>query len=265
MSTTPSSAKRSARLGEILQILGNHGLVSHHDLAQRLGTSEATIRRDVASLAADGLVIRTHGGARLAGSGEELPFHLRDTCNHVAKQRIAATAASLIPAGQHAIGMTGGTTTAEVLRALHHRDDLTIITNSLSIGLEAAEQGQSRVLIAGGVLRRNSLELVGQLAESILKVVRIETAFIGVDGISADGGLTTHDEIEARTNHALIERSERVVVVADASKIGTLTDARMAAITDVAVLVTDATAPADELQRIRATGVDVRVVPVSAA
>ena len=147
-----------------------------------------------------------------------------------------------------------------MLRALHHRSDLTIITNSISIGLEAAEQGQARILIAGGVLRPSSLELVGSLAESTMKLVNVGTAVVGVDGVSASGGLTTHDEIEARTNYAMIERAERVVVVVDSTKVGHVTLAKMADITEIHALVTDAGAPEDELQRIRDAGVEVYVV-----
>lgn len=168
--------------------------------------------------------------------------------------------ASLIPQGKHAIGLTGGTTTAEVLRALRHSDNLTILTNSLSIGLEAAEQGQGRVLIAGGVLRPSSLELVGSLAESTFNHVNIGTAVVGADGLSADGGLTTHDEIEARTNAAMIARAQRVIAACDSSKIGATTLAKMIDLGDLDILVTDSDIAPDQLAAIRATGVDVQIV-----
>ena len=195
------SHKRSDRMLAMLALLQENGQMSLSSLATELGTSEATIRRDVAVLASQGLLDRTHGGARPIQGSRELPVRLRDGRNQAAKSRIAAAAAKLVPEGKHAIGLSGGTTAAEVLRALHHRTDLTIITNSLSIGLEAAEQGQGRVLIAGGVLRSNSLELVGSLAEATLRLVNVGTALVGVDGLSSSGGLTTHDDIEARTNH----------------------------------------------------------------
>jgi len=223
----------------MLALLQENGQMSLSSLATELGTSEATIRRDVAVLASQGLLDRTHGGARPIQGSRELPVRLRDGRNQAAKSRIAAAAAKLVPEGKHAIGLSGGTTAAEVLRALHHRTDLTIITNSLSIGLEAAEQGQGRVLIAGGVLRSNSLELVGSLAEATLRLVNVGTALVGVDGLSSSGGLTTHDDIEARTNHTMIERAQRVIAVADASKIGHVTLAKMADLSEIDILVTD--------------------------
>ena len=258
------SHKRSDRMLAMLALLQENGQMSLSSLATELGTSEATIRRDVAVLASQGLLDRTHGGARPVQGSRELPVRLRDGRNQAAKSRIAAAAAKLVPEGKHAIGLSGGTTAAEVLRALHHRTDLTIITNSLSIGLEAAEQGQGRVLIAGGVLRSNSLELVGSLAEATLRLVNVGTALVGADGLSSSGGLTTHDDIEARTNHTMIERAQRVIAVADASKIGHVTLAKMADLSEIDVLVTDSNAPEDELARIRDLGVEVVIVPVPA-
>lgn len=240
MNTTGApSRKRSDRMVALLALLSERGHVSLSTLATELGTSAATIRRDVALLAEQGLIQRTHGGARPARNTRELPMRFRGSHHHEAKHRIAQVVASMIPEGRHAISLSGGTTTAEVLRALQDRDDLTIITNSLSIGLEAAELGQARVLIVGGVLRSSSLELVGSLAESTMKLVNVGTAIIGVDGISAEGGLTTHDETEARTNYLMIERAQRVIVVTDSSKVGNITLARMAECSEVQALVTD--------------------------
>lgn len=260
-SATPST-RRSDRMVALLASLSGRGEVQLSDLASELGASAATIRRDVAALAEQGLLVRTHGGARSAGPGSELPVRLRDGRHRRAKQAIAHEAVQAIPTGKQAIALTGGTTTAEVLRALHHRRDLTIITNSVGIALEAANQGQSRVLIAGGVLRPNSLELVGSLTESTFNQINVGTAIVGCDGISVEGGLTTHDDVEARTNHTMVDRAQCVIAVADGSKIGRVTLAKLADLTSIDILVTDASADPDELQRIRRAGVSVRVVPV---
>lgn len=257
------SHKRSERMVSVLALLEDRGEMALSELAEMLKVSEATIRRDVALLDTQGLLERTHGGARPTRGSHELPVQLRDGRNHEAKARIGKAAVEMIPAGRHAIALTGGTTTAELLRCLHDRDDLTIITNSLSIGHRAAEMGQSRVLLAGGVLRSNSLELVGHLAEATLRLVNIGTAFVGVDGISAESGLTTHDEIEARTNHAMIERAQRVIVVVDSSKFGRITLAKMADINEVDVIVTDSRAPKEQLKTLEAAGPKVVVVDLS--
>lgn len=247
----------------ILAAVAEQGHLQLSELSAMLGVSPATIRRDVAALAEQGLLARTHGGARSLGHPSELPVSLRDGRHREAKQAIAEVVAGLLPTGRHAISLTGGTTTTEVLRALRGRHDLTIITNSVGLALEAAGQGQSRVLIAGGILRPNSLELVGSLAEATFRQVNVGTAIVGADGISVAGGLTTHDETEAHTNHTMVERAQRVVAVADGSKVGRVTLAKLADLSEVDVLVTDAGADPGEVARIRAAGVDVRVVPTS--
>lgn len=259
-SETATSSRRSDRMVALLAILRDRDEVQLRELADLLGASAATIRRDVATLADQGLLIRTHGGARSAGVGAELPVNLRDGRHRRAKEAIARAAVSELPVGKHAIALTGGTTTAEVLRALHHRRDLTIITNSVGIALEAANQGQQRVLIAGGILRPSSLELVGSLAEATFKQINVGTAIVGCDGLSIEGGLTTHDDVEAATNHTMIERAPHIIAVADGSKIGRVTLARLAEVRDIDLLVTDDTADPVEIEAIKAQGVHVKMV-----
>ncbi len=256
-----SSPRRSRRLVRLLTMLRDNGHTSLSQLAADLGASQATIRRDVAELAAQGLIIRTHGGAMARDDRQELPLELRDSRNHLAKSAIGEAIAREIPAGKHSIGLTGGSTTAQVLAALAHRDDLTIITNSVSVGLAAVQQDQSRVLIAGGVLRPNSLEMVGSLTESTLKVVNVQTAIVGADGVSVVGGVTTHDDVEARTNHTLVQHAERVIVVADASKIGRITSAKLADLGEVDLVVTNHNASPKEVAALQDAGVTIRLVP----
>ncbi len=265
MNLSPQSAapstKRSERMVELLARLNSQGELALSDLAKGLKASEATIRRDVAVLSEQGLLIRTHGGARPISGLTELPFSLRDGRNRAAKQMIAKYAAGLVTPGRHAMALTGGTTTTEVLRALEPRRDLTIITNSITIALEAAQQGQTRVLIAGGVLRTSSMELVGSLTETTFKQVNVATAFVGTDGISAAGGITTHDDVEARTNHTMIEQAQRVIVVADSTKIGRKTFSKLADLSEVDMLITDDGADRTELAAIERAGVEIVLVP----
>ena len=102
-----------------------------------------------------------------------------------------------------------------------------------------------------------SLELVGDLAESTFNAINVGTAILGADGISATSGVTTHDETEARTNRAMVAKAQRTVVVADGSKIGGVALAQMADIEQVEMLITDSSADPDELERLRAAGVQV--------
>jgi DeoR family transcriptional regulator of aga operon len=149
-------------------------------------------------------------------------------------------------------------------RALSNHRDLTIITNSLTIAGLVTTYPQLKVIMTGGSLRSQSLELVGILAENTFNAINVGTAILGTDGITASGGVTTHDDTEARTNHAMVTHAQRTVVVADGSKIGRLAMAKVTDIDQVDALVTDDTADPDALAEIEQAGVTVHVVSASA-
>ena len=193
-------------LGHPRPALG-HGSVDVADLAERFGVSQATLRRDLQILEEQRLLRRTHGGALAQDVLYELPVRYRHAQHREQKRRIAAEVVTRIPEGPVAVGLTGGTTTSEVARLLVERTDLTVVTNALNIAAELALRPRLKLVVTGGVARSQSYELVGPWAEHTLRGVNVGLAVIGVDGISADGGLTTHDEVEAHTNATLIERA----------------------------------------------------------
>jgi DeoR family transcriptional regulator of aga operon len=157
------------------------------------------------------------------------------------------------------IGLTGGTTTSEVAKVIADRADLTIVTNALNIAMDLVLRPRMKLVVVGGVSRPQSYELVGPWAEQVLSSINIGTAFVGVDGIDVVGGITTHDENEARTDRAMLVRAQRVVVVADGSKLGRITLARIADVTEVHEVITDASADPAHLAAIREAGVEVTV------
>ncbi|PJJ71728.1 DeoR family transcriptional regulator of aga operon [Diaminobutyricimonas aerilata] len=255
-----ASGKRSRRMIAILDLLAERGSVSLADLADTLGISAATARRDLAELAEQRLLLRTHGGARLIDSRSELPVSLRDTRFQEAKRAIGAAVADLIPRQRYAVALSGGTTAANVARALAQHEELTIVTNSLTIAQLVTSHPQLKVVMTGGILRPQSLELVGVLAENTFNAINLGTAILGTDGITASGGVTTHDETEARTNNAMVTHAQRVIVVADGSKVGRLALAQVATTDQIDLLVTDRSADPDEVRALRDAGVEVRLV-----
>lgn len=252
-----SSPKRSRRMADILDAIVERGEVALADLAETFSTSPATMRRDLTVLADQGLIVRTHGGAKASGTIPEMPVALRDTRFQEAKRRIARAAAARIPRERYAVALSGGTTTAGVARELANHVDLTIVTNSLSIASLVSAHPRLKVVMTGGILRPQSLELVGVLAEGTFTAINVGTAILGADGVSAAAGITTHDETEARTNHAMVAKAQRTIVVADGSKIGHAALAQMASAPEVDVLITDDSADSGELARLRALGVEV--------
>jgi DeoR family transcriptional regulator of aga operon len=246
--------RQAERLAAVLERLSANGGVGVAELAAELGASPATVRRDLQLLEEQRLLSRTHGGAVAHGVLYELPLRYRSARFGEEKRRIAAAAAERVSEGM-VVGLTGGTTTTEVARALSDRRRLTIVTNSLSIAAELAVRPNLKLVVTGGVARPESYELIGPLAEASLTGLNLDLAIVGVDGISLAAGLTTHHEAEAHTNRALIERARHALVVADSSKIGQTAFARICGVDRVHELITDSAGDARELAELREAGV----------
>lgn len=251
--------QRPERIGAILERLSLDGSVSVADIATDLEVSEATIRRDLRLLEDQRLLGRTHGGAVPQGVLYELPLRYKSGRQTEQKLRIAREAANRVLDGW-AIGLTGGTTTTEVARVLVERERLTVVTNALNIASELAVRPNLKLVVTGGVARPESYELIGPIAEASLEGLNLDMVFLAVDGISPTAGLTTHHEIEAGTNRALLERARHVTVVADSSKIGKVAFARICQLSQVDELITDDGADGDALVALRDAGVIVTTV-----
>ncbi len=251
--------RQSERLSAILEALANDGSVGVADLATQLDVSAATVRRDLEFLEQQRMLTRTHGGAVAQGVLYELPLRYKSGRHQEEKKRIAAEAASRVADGV-AIGLTGGTTTTEVARAVIDRQRLTVVTNALNIASELAIRPNLKLVVTGGYARPESYELVGPLAEQALAGLNLDVVFLGVDGISPTAGITTHHEVEAHTNLALIERARHVVVVTDSSKIGLVAFAQICPIDRVHEVITDAGADRGLLAELREAGVVVVTV-----
>jgi DeoR family transcriptional regulator of aga operon len=261
--STPQTAtrrKRKAdRFGHILKLLSENGSVDVSELAVELGVSEATVRRDLQALAGQRLLERAHGGALFQSTAYELPVRYRAGHARAEKQRIARAALERVSDGD-VIALTGGTTTTEIGRGLAHRAEVSVVTNALNIAAELCVRPNLKLIVTGGVSRSASYELVGPLAESTLSNINIDIAFIGVDGVDRDAGLTTQNETEAATNRALIERSRKAIVVADSSNLGRVVFASICPLSAVAELITDSGADPAQLEALRTSGLKVTVV-----
>lgn len=174
---------QSQRLLKILERLSSDGSIGVVEVARELRVSPATVRRDLQLLEGQHLLGRTHGGAVQQGVLYELPLRYKSMRQAGEKRRIAAEAASRVSDGS-AIGLSGGTTTTEVARALVDREELTVVTNALNIAAEIAVRPNLKLVVTGGVARPESYELVGPLAETSLEGLNLDIVFLSVDGIS---------------------------------------------------------------------------------
>jgi DeoR family transcriptional regulator, aga operon transcriptional repressor len=252
--------RQEERMGLILEELAADGSVGVAQIAAKLGVSTASIRRDLQLLEKQRLLSRTHGGAVANSTAYELPLRYRGGRHREEKRRIAAAAAARVSDDIASVGLTGGTTTTEVARRLADRQGLTVVTNALNIAAELALRPDIKLIVTGGAARSESYELVGPLAEATLEGMNLDLAVVGVDGITVAGGLTTHHDIEAHTNRVLIGRARHVIVVADGSKVGRLAFARICDVSSVHELITDASAPALELQHLADAGIVITTV-----
>jgi DeoR family transcriptional regulator, aga operon transcriptional repressor len=248
------SAAVTTRRTAILEIITDEGFADIARLRRELGGSEATLRRDLEHLERAGHLRRTRGVAALTG-GSELPFTMKLGEMAEAKCRIARVAVGLIEDGQ-AIGFTGGTTTLQVARHLVMRSNLTVVTNALTVAMELARSAV-RTIVTGGELRGKTYQLVGPLAEPAASQIHLDLVFVGVDGLSVPGGLTTHNPTEARINRVLVDRSSKVVVVTDHTKLGRKTFAQIAPIDVVDVLITDDGAGQEAIADLEGAGISV--------
>jgi DeoR family transcriptional regulator of aga operon len=250
--------RKAERLSAILESVAERGSVDAADLAATLGVSGATIRRDLQSLSRSQLLVRTHGGALANDVGDEVPTRVKAALRQPEKKRIGRAAADLIEDGA-VVGMTGGTTALEVARALSERRGITVVTNAINIASELAGHAGLRLVVIGGIVR-HSYELVGPAAEAMLANYHLDITFIGVDGLTPEEGCTTYDEMEAQTDLAFLSRARRRVVIADSSKIGRVTFARISLLSGVTDIITDRGAQPEQLDALRRAGVRVNAV-----
>ena len=246
---------RIQRQSAILERIGDNRSINVADLAATLEVSEATIRRDLQVLSGSGLLIRTHGGAVANDFGDELPMRLKEIRRRIEKVRIGKAGADLVDDGA-VVGMTGGTTTLELTRALSARRGITVVTNAINIAAELVGNRGVHLVVIGGIARQ-SAELVGPAAEMVLAGYHLDVAFIGVDGLTAEQGCTTYDEMEAQTDRAFLRQARRAVVVADSSKIGMVRFAQITPLSQVDDVVTDRDVDPRQLEELRSAGVRV--------
>jgi DeoR/GlpR family transcriptional regulator of sugar metabolism len=245
---------------QIAQAVRQAGSTTVLELAELTGASEMTIRRDLDYLAAQGALERVRGGARtLLLRGEEPPFALRTHEAVDAKRRIAAEVATLIADGETVL-LDSGTTCLEVARLLRDRQ-VTVMPLSLqAIHTFAEAPGPARLLVPGGAPRAGEGALTGPLTLASLAALRFDTAVLGCCGLSAAEGLTAYDLDDAAVKKAIVASSRRIIAAADGSKLGRTAHAYVGPAGLVHTLVTDGSAPQDQVVALEGVGTVVRCV-----
>lgn len=240
---------------KIMDRLASRQSVTVPELANQLGVSESTIRRDLQDLEEQGQLKRTHGGAiskevsSFEPSLQEKVIHYPDE-----KSAIATKAISLIEAGD-TILLDSGTTTLQIARHLPDLE-MTVATNSLQIGQEIANLSKVKLLFLGGELRPTTGAFVGPLSELLLSQINVDKLFLGANAVELARGVTTPNTVEAATKRAMIRSAREVILVADHSKFGKISLVKVCDFSDLDLFLTDTPAPQEYVSLFERLGVE---------
>ena len=235
---------KNERDKEILRQLLRDGEVTVEHLAERFETSTATIRRELSNLEGAGLLRRTHGGAIQVEPmlyepfGRLSSFAAQGQRHAAEKRRIGLAAAEMINDGEM-VALSAGTTTTQVGRSIHHRTRVTIVTNAVNIAMELSHRVDLKIIMTGGSLEKNCFALTGPSGIAAVNGMFYDQAFISVDGIHPEHGLTSDSLELGALNRTIIQQSRKIVVVADHSKFGKVGKTLIAPVEKADLIITD--------------------------
>ena len=228
---------------QLLEEVRQRQSASVEQLADTLGVTLQTVRRDVQRLAEQGLVMRFHGGVRMPNSTvENLAHTQRETLHAEGKARIARAVAAQVPHGCSLI-LNIGTTTEAIARALLHHRGLRVLTNTLNVAAILSGNPDCEVIVAGGVVRPRDRGIVGEAAVDFIRQFRVDIALIGISGIESDGTLRDFDYREVKVAQTIIEHAREVWLAADHSKFNRPAMVQLATLEQIDRLFTDAAPP----------------------
>lgn len=251
-----------SRRALIEQRVVSRGEVDYASLAIEFGVSEMTIRRDIELLEEENVVRRVVGGAiSLVGKANEPPFAARASVAAVEKAHLAQAAVALVQPHETVI-LDSGSTILAVARELRGRHlGLTVVTPSLLVALELADEPDTTVLVTGGRVRPGEMSLIGSEAEDAFLRYNCDVFFMGVAGIDALHGATEYHREEGAVKRYAVNAADRVIAVVDSSKLGRVQLINVARLGEITAIVTDADEDHPVVVEVRKAGIEVHCVP----
>jgi DeoR family glycerol-3-phosphate regulon repressor len=241
---------------KLLEVVRAGGSVTVEALAEQLGVTLQTVRRDVQRLADEGLVMRFHGGVRMPSSTiENLAHQQRVTLHAAGKAAIARAVARQVP-NDCSLLINIGTTTEAIARELLHHKGLRVITNNLNVAAILSDNPDCEVIVAGGVVRARDRGIVGEATVDFISQFKVDIGLIGISGIEADGTLRDYDYREVKVARAVVEHSREVWLAADHSKFNRPAMVELARIDHLDMLFTDTQPPAPYPALLAEAGVE---------
>ncbi len=235
--------------------------VDFGSLAEEFRVSEMTIRRDIERLEEQGIARRVLGGAiAYGGKSTEPSFDARAAVAAGEKVHIASAVADLL-VPRETVVLDSGSTVLAVARAIKGRNlGLTVITPSLLVAVELADEPDTTILLTGGKVRPGELSLIGAEAEDFYLRYNADTYVMGIAGVHGRRGASEYHREEGNVKQAAMRSADRVIVAADASKLGRVQLINVAPVSAISVLVTDGAPDHPTVVELREAGVDVRCV-----
>ena len=249
----------------IIGLLNRRPLVTVHELTAWLQASEATVRRDIARLAADGLLRRVHGGAEKApGKADAAPQTLRgrplnvNQTRRVAEKRAIGRAAAGLCAEGDSLIVNGGSTTYAVAEFLPARG-LHILTNALPLADYLIAHTANRVLMPGGEIFREQNIILSPFETDSMNGFHAARVFIGAQSVGPRGFMET-DSILVRAEQQFMQQGEQIIGLVDSAKFHSRGNLILCALSSVNVVITDSGIDSDSLGMLRAADIEVIVV-----
>ena len=203
---------------EILDKLRAEQRVLGSDLAEYYNVTEETIRRDLDKLEKEGYATKTYGGAILGNSTKtDLSYTIRNKTNVEAKNQIAALASRLIEDGDHLM-LDDSSTSLYLAKKLKEKKNLTVITNSVELVMELNGVESWTILLTGGRLKPESLALVGDQTQQMLRQYHVDKALLSCKGLDLDAGVTDSSEFHAQTKQSMLHCAKKRILILDSSK-----------------------------------------------
>ena len=243
----------------VLHLLESRDSVQVSELAETFAVSEVTVRSDLTSLARQGLVARVRGGVRALQQGQsEVGFDLRLRLEVERKRAIARAAAAMVGEGE-AVALDASTTAYYLALELRSKRELVVVTNGLLVATALADAPGITVIVTGGALRLSAMSLVGDFGTDILRTTRINKGFLGARGLSLERGLMDLNPDEVRIKQEMADACELIHGIFDGTKWHRSALLSFVPVEDLAGIVTDSSAPPDEVDSWRSAGVEVVV------
>jgi DeoR/GlpR family transcriptional regulator of sugar metabolism len=243
----------------VLQMLEERDSVAVSELSGLFSVSEVTVRSDLSALARQGLVARVRGGVRaISRAQSEVGFDLRLRLEVERKRAIARAAAALVGEGE-AVALDASTSAYYLALELRAKRELVVVTNGLLVATALADAPGLTVLVTGGMLRLSAMSLVGDFGTDILRTTRINKGFLGARGLSLERGLMDLNPDEVRIKQEMADACEQIFGILDWTKWHRSALLSFVSADALSGIVTDAGAPAEEVERWRAAGVQVVV------